>query len=113
MLFLALKNLFDGVITSRRKAPVLPTDVSLLKCAVIDMFRTRRQRMQEEIDLRSGYRDYIDATQTLQLRAENAELWERTALLQEEVYRLKLEAILSDRVSADANESIFDAIHNL
>jgi hypothetical protein len=58
-LFLALKNLFDGVITSHRKAPALSTDVSHLKCAVIDAFHTRRQSMQEEIDIRSGYRDYV------------------------------------------------------
>ncbi|KAJ7749365.1 hypothetical protein B0H14DRAFT_3513633 [Mycena olivaceomarginata] len=105
-LFLALKNLFDGVITSHRKAPALSTDVSHLKCAVIDAFHTRRQCMQEKIDIRSGYRDYIDATQTLQLRAENTELWERTALLQDEVFRLKLEATLPARVSEDANETI-------
>jgi uncharacterized small protein (DUF1192 family) len=42
----------------------------------------------------------------LQLRAENAELWERTALLQDEVFRLKLEATLPARVSEDANETI-------
>ncbi|KAJ7749711.1 hypothetical protein B0H16DRAFT_1461109 [Mycena metata] len=58
-LFLALKNLFNGVITSRRKAPVLSTDVSHLKSAVIDSFHTRRQYMQEEIDLRNGHRDYV------------------------------------------------------
>ncbi|KAJ7323285.1 hypothetical protein DFH08DRAFT_887856 [Mycena albidolilacea] len=94
-LFLALKNLTCSV-----------NRVSHLKFAVIDAFHTRRQCMQEEIDIRSGYRDYIDATQTLQLRAENAELWERTALLQEEVFHLKLEATLPTRVSEDANETI-------
>ncbi|KAJ7501767.1 hypothetical protein B0H11DRAFT_1991040 [Mycena galericulata] len=99
-LFLALKNLFNGVITSHRKAHPLPADISHLKCAVIDAFHTRRQCMQEEIDRWNGHRDYIDATQTLELRAANAKLWERTALLQEEVFRLKLEA------SIDATEAL-------
>ncbi|KAJ7446641.1 hypothetical protein B0H11DRAFT_2083935 [Mycena galericulata] len=147
-LFLASKNLFNGAITSHRKAPPLPADISHLKRAVIDAFYTRRQCMQEEIDLWNGHRDYIDATQTLelraanaklwehtallqeevvrlkleasidatetlQLRAENAELWARTALFQEEVRRLKLEASLPVRVSADANETIFDSLHDV
>ncbi|KAJ7936892.1 hypothetical protein B0H13DRAFT_2261754 [Mycena leptocephala] len=110
-LFLALKTLFNGVVTSHRKAPPLPADISYLKGAVIDAFYTRRQCMQEEIDIRNGYRDYIDATQTLQLRAANAELLARTALLQEEVFRLKLEASLPARVSADANETIHDSLY--
>ncbi|KAJ7764011.1 hypothetical protein DFH07DRAFT_770665 [Mycena maculata] len=110
-LFLALQNLFNRVITSHRKAPPLTADISHLKCAVIDVFHIRLQCMQEEIDIRNGYRDYIDATQTLQLRATNAELWVRTALLQEQVFRLKLEASLPARVSADVNETIYDSLH--
>ncbi|KAJ7501761.1 hypothetical protein B0H11DRAFT_1990955 [Mycena galericulata] len=90
-LFLALENLFNGVIT---------TDISHLKCTVLDTFHTRQHCMQEEIDRWNGHRDYIDARQTFQLRAANAKLWERTALLQEEVFRLKLEA------SIDATETL-------
>jgi hypothetical protein len=52
MLFLALKHEFDGTV-SRKKATALPTDVSHV---VIDAFHARRQRMQEEIDIMSGYR---------------------------------------------------------
>jgi hypothetical protein len=58
-LFLALKTLFNGVIASHRNALPLPADISHLKGAVIDAFDTRRQCMQEEIDLRNGYRDYV------------------------------------------------------
>ncbi|KAJ7639734.1 hypothetical protein DFH06DRAFT_641018 [Mycena polygramma] len=95
-LFLALKTLFEAVITSHRKAPPLPADISHLKCTVIDAFRTRRQCMQDKVDL-WRHRDYIDATQTLQLQAANAKLRARTALLQEEVIRLKMEVSLPAR----------------
>ncbi|KAJ7242435.1 hypothetical protein C8J57DRAFT_1526135 [Mycena rebaudengoi] len=100
-LFLVLRHLFDGVVTSRRKAPALPMDVnSDMKCAVVDAFRPRRQRMQEEIDIMSGYRHYIEASQTLQLRGENAELLACTEILQDEVFRLKLEGIVT-RISTE------------
>ncbi|KAJ7470146.1 hypothetical protein B0H11DRAFT_2237737 [Mycena galericulata] len=87
-------------VTLHRKAPPLLADISHLECAVIDAFHTRRQCMQEEIDRWNGHRDYIDARQTFQLRAANAKLWERTAFLQEEVFRVKLEA------SIDATDTL-------
>ncbi|KAJ6571608.1 hypothetical protein B0H19DRAFT_1231342 [Mycena capillaripes] len=55
-LFLALKSLFNGFVTSHRKATPLPSnDVSEeMKRAVIDLFPTRRQRMQKKINFCSG-----------------------------------------------------------
>ncbi|KAJ7500798.1 hypothetical protein B0H11DRAFT_1994507, partial [Mycena galericulata] len=91
ILFTALKTLFDGCVTGRAKTASWPSEVAAeMKSAVINMFPSRRQHMEEEIDLKSGRSFYVGATQISQLRADNSELEARAAILEERVGHLKV-----------------------
>ncbi|KAJ6497367.1 hypothetical protein C8R45DRAFT_1211273 [Mycena sanguinolenta] len=85
-LFLALKNVFNGVVASRSQATPLPSSLSAeARCAVVHAFPIRRQGMQREIDFRSGCRLHPDETKEIELQAENLMLLADNAELQSRV----------------------------
>ncbi|KAJ6477008.1 hypothetical protein C8R45DRAFT_1216797 [Mycena sanguinolenta] len=94
-LFLALKDVFNGTVTSRSRATPLPSSLSAeARCAVVDEFPARRQAMQREIDFRSGNRLHPDETREIELQAEiailsvdNAEFQRRVEFLEGQLAR--------------------------
>ncbi|KAJ6477057.1 hypothetical protein C8R45DRAFT_1158342 [Mycena sanguinolenta] len=92
-LFLALKNVFDGIVTSRSRVTPLPSSLSAeARCAVVDAFPVRRQEIQKEIDFRSGHSYETSEielqAENLMLLADNVELQNRVEFLEGEVARL-------------------------
>ncbi|KAJ6507018.1 hypothetical protein C8R45DRAFT_1090665 [Mycena sanguinolenta] len=65
-MFLGLKMLFDGIVTSRAKVPLPSPPVAPksnpdleFEASIIDAFRVRRESMQKEVDSWSGYQHYV------------------------------------------------------
>ncbi|KAJ6451600.1 hypothetical protein C8R45DRAFT_1083648 [Mycena sanguinolenta] len=91
-LFLALKNVFDGIVTSRSPATPLPSSLSAeARCAIVNVFPIQRQGMQREIDFRSGRRYHPDETREIELQAENFMLLADIVQLQSRVEFLEAE----------------------
>ncbi|KAJ7205690.1 hypothetical protein B0H12DRAFT_1160116 [Mycena haematopus] len=83
-LFLALNTLFNATASPSSSPP--PRPAADIKSAILDVFPARRQRLQNDIDLRRL--DDRSAIRTNELRAENARLVAQVAHLQGTVERL-------------------------
>ncbi|KAF8189419.1 hypothetical protein K438DRAFT_1763642 [Mycena galopus ATCC 62051] len=106
-LFLALKNVFDGIVTSRSRATPLPSCLSAeATCAVVDAFPVLRQGMQKEIDFRRRRRCHPDETREIELLVDNAKLQSQVEFLEREVARLMPAVSVYNTLKAASSRAI-------